>query len=247
MLYEQLKDVIQYIKPIGVFDLLKLSGTKKMVELVSVSEDRSVILFGNFLTPIEGLITETVGLGRLNVLSGYYTFFDNNTKKANATLMTQDRGGVITPIGVSFSNNLDTFHYRFVSKSHVDRLVNINNKPKITWDYEFTVNDAQFSNFQSVSSVFISKQPLFSLSVKNGIVLATIGDDISADGGSVAIGETSNPNVNVQPGPRWNIKNFTMIVKNSTKTVKVSTEGALFINIKTASGSYDFYILAKNI
>jgi len=88
---DNLQDLIQHTNGLGNVDLIKIVGTQTSTEMYAVSEDKSVLLFGNFKNPI----TEFEGtfgmpnLGKLKTILGFDEYDDsaiiNVTRQSHGT------------------------------------------------------------------------------------------------------------------------------------------------------------------
>ena len=99
---DYLKDLVEHTHDLGCIDLIKTTGTDQDTIIDGLSEDRSVVVQGKFLTPVAEFIG-TFGMPNLNKLKILLNLQEYR-EGADITVLRQDRNGEAMPVGLHFQN-----------------------------------------------------------------------------------------------------------------------------------------------
>ena len=93
-----LKDVIKHTHSLGIYDMVKVTGSLEETKIETVDAEKTVIFKGKAHNPVADFIDATVGLSRMSVLDGYlkYPGFDN--ENATVEVVSQKRNEVDVPV-----------------------------------------------------------------------------------------------------------------------------------------------------
>ena len=110
-----LKDVLKHTHGLGIFEMVKMTGTVDGTEIETVDPDKTVILKGVTVNPVPDFVDATVGLSRMGVLQGYLQYPGFDDADATVKIDTQERNGETIPVEVSFeAQDGNDAHYRFM-------------------------------------------------------------------------------------------------------------------------------------
>ena len=93
------KDVLKHTHSLGIFEMVKITGTLDKTEIETVDADKTVIFKGETHNAVPDFVDSTIGLSRMGVLQGYLQypgFDDENAKQEVANkeqLITELRNG----------------------------------------------------------------------------------------------------------------------------------------------------------
>ena len=112
---DTLKDVLKHTHNLGIFEMVKVTGTAEETNIETVDADKTVIFKGKTVNPVPDFVDSTVGLSRMNVLDGYLKYPDFDDADATVQVVKQDRNGEDVPTEVEFISVAGTdAHYRFM-------------------------------------------------------------------------------------------------------------------------------------
>ena len=112
---DTLKDVLKHTHNLGIFEMVKVTGTAEETNIETVDADKTVIFKGKTVNPVPDFVDATVGLSRMNVLDGYLKYPDFDDADATVQVVKQDRNGADVPTEVEFISVAGTdAHYRFM-------------------------------------------------------------------------------------------------------------------------------------
>ncbi len=76
---DTLKDVLKHTHSLGIFEMVKISGTMEETSVETVDGEKTVIFKGKTVNPVPDFVDATIGLSRMGVLQGYlqYPGFDD--------------------------------------------------------------------------------------------------------------------------------------------------------------------------
>ena len=110
-----LQDIVSHTHNLGFLNIVKITGTDETTKIDSMADDRTVVMFGETATPQPEMIG-VFGMPQLNKLK-YNLECPEYKEDAKIELMTADRNGETTPIGLHFENKAGDFKndYRFMN------------------------------------------------------------------------------------------------------------------------------------
>ena len=110
-----LKDIVSHTHNLGFLDTVKISGEDASTKIDSMADDRSVIMYGEFNTPVAEM-KGVFGMPQLNKLKIH---LDCPVYKEDAKIeiVSAERNGEELPVGIHFENKEGDFKndYRFMN------------------------------------------------------------------------------------------------------------------------------------
>ena len=181
---DYLQDLIQHTHGLGVIELVKIVGTDKETQIVSIAEDKSVIVMGTFKTSVADFIG-TFGmpnLSKLKTILGFDDYDENAT--INVTRGTKDDPNVPTTIHFQTKNNDFVNDYRLMSKSIVEEKIKTPTFREPTWNVEFEPSIAGILRLKKQASAN-SEEYHFTMTTVNGDLRINFGDPSTHSGNFV--------------------------------------------------------------
>jgi hypothetical protein len=241
---DYLQDIVQHTHGLGVIDLVKITGDDKTTVIEALSEDRNVIVQGQFNNPVP----EFVGLfgmpnlGKLNTILNIPEYKED----AKISLTTQDDGaGVQIPGGLHFENKAGDFKndYRFmVSKVISDKLKTVKMK-NVKWNVEITptVASLQKLKYQSQAN---SEENNFIVKTENNKVKFFFGDHSSHAGDFVFADGVTGTLTKSWPWPVGVV--ISILALPGDKTMRFSDEGVAQITVNSGIATYNYLLPAQS-
>jgi hypothetical protein len=87
---DTLKDVLRHTHSLGIFEMVKLSGTLEETIIETVDANKTVIFKGKTVNPVADFVDATVGLSRMSVLDGYLKYPGFDDEAATVAVVTQN-------------------------------------------------------------------------------------------------------------------------------------------------------------
>lgn len=232
---DNLKDIIQH--SLGM-DLIKIVGTAEETKLVGISDDRSVVIDAKFHNPIPEF-QGTFGLPTLDRLAAILNISEYNDD-AVITVVTQERGGVVGPAGINFTNKSGDFNndYRFMIEDVVnEKLKNMSFKePHWHVDINPTVSSVQRLKFQYAAN---STELTFQARTDDKGDLKFFFGDQSSHAGSFVF--ASNVDGVLAKAWRWPVKAVIAILDlPGEKNFKISDDGVAMITVDSGIALYKY-------
>jgi hypothetical protein len=240
-----LQDVVAHTHTLGFLPLVKLTTDSSHVEVDAQSEDRSVLMYGETLLPINGLTDAYVfGLPNLNKLD-LHLKCPEYKKDAVIKLKTEDREGVDTPTGLHFSNATGDYEndYRFMNRKIIDeRIKRPKNKTEVKYELEFVPSSASITKLKFQAAAH-TEETFFQASTVNRDLIFTFGD-ASTHAGSFVF----QPAVNgtLQRTWAWSIPQLSSILNlDGDITIKISDMGLLQVVVESGLAIYTYTLPAQ--
>ena len=101
------KDVLKHTHSLGIFEMVKITGTLDKTEIETVDADKTVIFKGETHNAVPDFVDSTIGLSRMGVLQGYLQYPGFDDENAKQEVVTQDRNGDSVPKRDFFSTILE--------------------------------------------------------------------------------------------------------------------------------------------
>jgi len=238
---DYLLDLIQHTHGLGVVDLVKVVGTDTETQINAASEDRTVIVYGNFKNPLADFVG-TFGMPNLSKLKTIVNFDDYD---ANSTINVI-RGSTSdpdAPTAIHFETKTGDFvnDYRLMSKGIVeDKVKNVTFKGT-TWDVEFAplVSNIQRLKKQAQAN---SEEVNFKTKTDGGDLKIYFGDHSTHSGNFIF-----QPNVtgNVLKPWNWPVKVFLAIMDlPGDKIVRIADAGVTEITVDSGLAVWRYLLPA---
>jgi len=238
---DYLQNLIQYTYGIGCIDIVKITGTDTETKINSVDEQRTVVIYGSFSTPIADFIG-TFGmpnLSKLKTILGFDDYDDTSTIE----VLRGNANDPEVPSAIHFETiNKDFINdYRLMTKNIIENKI-----PDIvfhgsSWAVEFEPSIAGILRLKKQASAN-SEELNFRTRTENGDLKIYFGDHSSHSGNFVF-----QPNVSGKLTTDWNwpVKVFLSILDlPGDKTIRISNEGAVEITVDSGLAVYRYLVPA---
>lgn len=239
---DYLLDLIQHTNGLGVVELVKVDGTATETKISALAEDKSVIVFGTFKTPISDF-AGTFGMPNLSKLKTILSF-DDYGENATINVNRENREGVDVPAAIHFETNAGDFvnDYRLMAKSVVEDKVKAVTFKGATWDVTFEPTVAGIMRLKKQASAN-SEELNFKTKTENGDLKIYFGDPSTHSGNFVFQPGVSG---NLTRPWQWPVKVFLAIMDlPGDKTVRISDAGAAEITVDSGIATWQYLLPAQ--
>lgn len=236
-----LSDIIAHTRQLGFMSEVKIIGNTEETVLVSVADDRTVVLEGIF-KQVETSFSGVFSMSKLDNLNHH---LKNPEYKENAKInITREvRGGEDTPVGISFENASGDFRntYRFSVKTTSDS----KRIRSLIKDWEITVKPDQtaIQRFKLQASAN-SEYKTCQISTSNGNLVVNFGCE-STHAGSFVFSSAISGELKYQR--TYPVAQILAILSiQGEKTVEISDVGAIRISVSSDLVDYQYTIRANS-
>jgi hypothetical protein len=240
---DYLLDLIQHTNGLGVVELVKVDGTATETKISALAEDKSVIVFGTFKTPISDF-AGTFGMPNLSKLKTILRF-DDYGADATINVNRENKDGVDVPSSIHFETNAGDFvnDYRLMGKNVVEDKVQAVTFKGATWDVEFEPSVAGIMRLKKQASAN-SEELNFKTKTENGDLKIYFGDPSTHSGNFVFQPGVSG---NLTRPWQWPVKVFLAIMDlPGDKTVRISDAGAAEITVDSGLAIWQYLLPAQS-
>ena len=241
------KDILKHTHSLGIFEMVKVTGTLDETVLESVDPEKTVIFKGKLKNPVPDFIDSTVGLSRMGVLDGslkYPGFDDDN---ATVSIIKQDRNGTEVPVEIEFTSPDGTdAHYRFMLADVINQQLKAIKFKGAEFDIEFTPTPKNLKDLTYWNSVLGAYEQNFSPKSDGTNLYFHIGDGVS-DRTKVHISDSIEGSVTQDW--KWPLDIVLRILRlgdNGIATLSINNQGLLQIVVDSGLGEYTYLLPAKS-
>jgi len=240
---DNLQDLIQHTHGLGNIDLIKIVGTQISTEMYAVSEDKSVLLFGNFKNPISEF-DGTFGmpnLGKLKTILGFDEY--DNSSIINVTRQSNGTDPSV-PSAIHFETKTKDFinDYRLMSKAIIEEKVKPPTFKGAQWNLEFEPTIAGILRLKKQAQAN-SEEQNFVTKTDNGDLKIYFGDPSTHSGNFVF-----QPNITGTLSRQWQwpVKVFLALMDLlGDKIVRISDQGVAEITVDSGIATYQYLLPAQ--
>lgn len=243
---DTLKDVIKHTHSLGIFEMVKITGTLEETRVETVDADKTVIFKGKTHNPVADFVDATVGLSRMSVLDGYLKYPGFDDASSTVEVVTQKRNELDIPVEVKFVSPEGTdANYRFMLADVVNQQLKDITFKGAEFDINIVPTAKNLKDMGYFNSVLGSYESTFMPKTENGKLYFHIGDGVSdrtkiliADG---VEGETKNEF-------RWPLDIVLKILRlgdSSGVVLSINNKGLLQIKVDSGLGEYTYLLPAK--
>jgi hypothetical protein len=239
-----MQDVVKNTVTTGFFDKIKITATKKNVQIESLESNKQVILKASTQAPVDGWEGE-FGLANLSLLQSIVNDSEYTHKDSKLEMQYKARGGTDVPEELHYNNKSKTFvAYRFVGKDMVP------DQPKYNepaWDVIVKPQKSCIQQFAWAAGSLSSYEQYFIPKTVDGDLKFFIGEEGGANqrgGVTFATGVTGE----FDGTHKWPISQIAQVLKLTDGTdaeMKFSVKGAIQIQLSTGLVDYKFVFPAK--
>jgi|TARA_R110001592_G_scaffold132997_14_gene348070 hypothetical protein len=242
-----LKDVLKHTHGLGIFEMVKMTGTVDGTEIETVDPDKTVILKGVTVNPVPDFVDATVGLSRMGVLQGYLQYPGFDDADATVKIDTQERNGETIPVEVSFeAQDGNDAHYRFMLSDVINQQLKEIKFKGAEFDINIVPTAKNLKDLGYFNSVLGSFEANFSPKTNGTDLFFHIGDGVS-DRTKIHVSNTIEGSITRDW--RWPLDIVLKILRlgdNATCVMSINDQGLLQIKVDSGLGVYTYLLPAKS-
>lgn len=243
---DTLKDVLKHTHSLGIFEMVKISGTATETSVETVDADKTVIFKGNTVAPVADFIDSTVGLSRMSVLDGYIKYPGFEDADATVKVIRQSRNGVDVPTEVEFvdTNGTDA-HYRFMLADVVNAQLKEIKFKGAEFDINIVPTQKNLKDLAYFNGVLSTFESTFSPRTEDGKLYFYIGD---AGGDRTKILVNAAPGGDIEHEFKWPLDVVLKILRlgdSGNILLSINAKGLLQIKVNSGIGEYTYLLPAK--
>jgi hypothetical protein len=240
---EILQDIIKHTHNLGFLNTIKIVGEEKSTKLVSVSDDRTVIMSAEAAVPYTEMVG-TFGMSQLNKLK-FLVEGSEYQKESKIEVIKSERNGVEIPVGLHFENKDGDFKndFRFMNAEIIKEKIKDFTFRSPKWDIEVnpTVQSIQRFQFQAGAN---TEHTTFLVKIENKNLKFVFGNVASHGGEFIFANDVKGKLTNEYSWPINVVLNILKISDVGTCTLSISNEGALQITLDSGLAVYKYFIPA---
>ena len=244
---DTLKDVLKHTHSLGIFEMVKISGTLEETNIETVDADKTVIFKGKTVNPVPDFVSATVGLSRMSVLDGYLKYPGFDDEAATVAVTTQNRNNEDVPVEVAFTAADGTdANYRFMLADVVNQQLKEIKFKGAEFDVNIVPSAKNLKDLSYFNSVLGSFESNFSPRTKDGKLYFHIGDGAS-DRTKILIAEAVEGELTSEF--RWPLDIVLKILRlgdSSNVVMSINSKGLLQIKVHSGLGEYTYLLPAKS-
>lgn len=239
-----LADIVSHTNKLGLFNIVKVTGTEDKTLIDSMADDRTVIMYAETSTPYADM-AGVFGMPQLEKLR-YLVDGKEYQEDAKISLVTAERNGETVPVGLHFENKDGDFKndYRFMNQEIINEKLKTVKFKGVKWNVEVspTLSSIQRFNFQAGAN---PEHTTFVAKTDGDQLKFTFGDASSHGGEFVfATGITGK----LSKAWSWPVTPILSILKaadvNNT-IMSFSDEGAMQITLDSGLAVYKYIVPAQ--
>ncbi len=243
---DTLKDMLKHTHGLGIFDMVKITGTQEETWIETTDAEKTVILKGKTINTVPDFADATVGLSRMAVLNGYlqYPGFDDDAAKVE--IITQERNGETVPVEVKFeaADGTDAV-YRFMLADVINQQLKEIKFRGAEFDIDIVPTSKNIKDLMYFNGILGAFESNFSPRIVDKKLYFHIGDGVS-DRTKILIAEGVDAKINADL--RWPLDIVLKILKLSDSakaTLSINTKGLLQIKLHSGLGEYTYLLPSK--
>ncbi len=239
-----LKDIIAHTHNLGFLNIVKITGTEEKTQIDSMSDDRTVIMFGETANPYPDMIG-IFGMPQLSKLK-YLIECPEYKEDADIQVVTGKRNEEVIPVGIHFENKTRDFKndYRFMNTDVINEKLKTVKFRGVKWDVEIEPSISSIQRFQFQAQA--NNEHATFLVKTEGTNLKFIFGDAANHGGEFIFATDVVGKIN--KNWTWPVTPVLSILKiadvNNTK-MSISNEGALQLTLDSGIAVYKYIVPAQ--
>lgn len=241
------KDVLKHTHSLGIFEMVKITGSLDSTDLETVDAEKTVIFKGALKNPVPDFVDSTIGLSRMGVLDGYLKYGGFTDENATVAITKQERNGEDVPTEVAFTSAEGTdAHYRFMLADVINQQLKSIKFKGATFDVEFTPTPKNLKDMAYFNGVLGSYEANFSPKTDGTNLYFYIGDGVS-DRTKILINSDINGSINRDwSWPLDIVLKILRLGENGIATLSINDQGLLQIVVDSGLGEYTYLLPAKS-
>lgn len=243
---DTLKDILKHTHGLGIFDMVKITGTKTETQVETTDSEKTVIFKAKTTTPVPDFVDATVGLSRMSVLNGYLQYPGFDDAGATVEIITQERNGDTVPAEVRFeaADGTDAV-YRFMLADVINQQLKEIKFRGAEFDIDIVPTAKNIRDLVYFNGILGAFESNFSPKIVDKKLYFHIGDGVS-DRTKILISEGVDAKLNGDL--RWPLDIVLKILKlsdSATATLSINTKGLLQIKLDSGLAEYTYLLPAK--
>lgn len=242
-----LKDVLKHTHSLGLFEMVKITGTDTETAVETVDAEKTVIFKGRTVNPVADFVDATVGLSRMSVLQGCLQYDGFNSDDATVQVVRQTRNGESVPTEVEFiaADGTDA-HYRFMLADVVNQQLKEIKFKGAEFDVNIVPTAKNLKDLGYFNAVLSTYEANFAPKTEKGKLYFHIGEG-GSDRTKVLIAEGVTGEITHEF--KWPLDIVLKILRlgdNSNIMLSISNKGLLQIKVLSGLGEYTYLLPAKS-
>lgn len=242
---DTLADVLRHTHSLGIYEMVKISGTDQETAIETVDPEKTVIFKAKTHNPVADFVDSTVGLSRMSVLDGYIKYPGFADETAMVEVVRQDRNGDSVPTEVAFTaDDGTTASYRFMLADVVEQHVKSIQFKGATADVSIVPTQKNLKDLQFFNGVLGQFESTFSPRTEDGKLYFYIGDN-GGDRTKILIAEGVDGDL--KHDMKWPLDIVLKILRLGDKNtvLEFNAKGLLKITITSEVGEYTYLLPAR--
>jgi len=241
------KDILKHTHGLGIFEMVKITGSLESTEIETVDPDKTVIFKGETHNPVPDFVDSTIGLSRMGVLQGYlqYPGFDDDSAKVE--VVKQERNEETVPTEIKFvSADGNDAHYRFMLADVVNQQLKDIKFKGAEFDVNIVPSAKMLKDLSYFNSVIGAFETNFSPRTEDNKLYFYIGDE-GSDRTKVLVAEGVDGEI--KHDFRWNLDIVLKILRlgdNSNVVISFNGQGLCQIVVDSGLGVYTYLLPARS-
>jgi hypothetical protein len=238
-----LQDIVSHTNKLGLFNIVKVTGTEDKTLIDSMAEDRTVIMYGETKDAQSDMIG-TYGMPQLEKLR-YLLDCKEYQDNAKIEVTTAERNNETIPTGLHFENKAGDFKndYRFMNQEIIAEKLKTVKFRGAKWDVEIapSVSSVQRFQFQAGAN---TEHTTFLAKTDGDKLKFTFGDAASHGGEFVFAQGVSGKLTKAWTWPIAPVLAILKITDTNNAKISFSNEGAMQIELDSGLATYKYIIPA---
>lgn len=243
---DTLKDVLKHTHSLGIFEMVKITGTSEETTVETVDAEKTVIFKGKTVNPVPDFVDHTVGLSRMAVLDGYIKYPGFDAENATVSVVTQERNGNTVPTEVSFIAEDGTdAQYRFMLADVINQQLKDIKFKGAEFDINIVPSQKNIKDLTYFNSVLSAFESTFSPRTVDGKLYFHIGD-AGGDRTKVLVAEAVDGELTHEF--KWPLDIVLKILRlsdSSNVVMSFNAKGLLQIKVHSGLGEYTYLLPSK--
>ena len=243
---DTLKDVLKHTHGLGIFEMVKITGTLEETEIETVDPEKTVILKGKTVNPVPDFIDATVGMSRMGVLQGYLNYPGFDDENATVKIVKQERNGEEVPTEVGFkSTDGNDANYRFMLADVINQQMKAITFRGANFNVNIVPSVKNLKDLNYFNGILGSYEATFSPKTDGTNLTFHIGDGVS-DRAKVHI--NSEIDGSITKDWKWPLDIVLKILRlsdNSNCVMSINDQGLMQIVVHSGLGEYTYLLPAK--
>lgn len=240
-----LLDILAHTNKLGIFEKVKITGTDTETVIETVDEEKTVILKGVTNNPEPDFADATIGLRRMDVLSGFLGVFKEETDTVQ--VVNETRNGVDSPTEIEFVREDGTnANYRFMLADIINQQLKEIKFKGATYDIEFQPTTKNLQDLNVFERILggANGESFFSPRTEDGKLYFYVGDE-GGDRTKILINDA--PGGTLTHEFKWPLKIVLNILQlpSAKTTISINGKGLLQIQIDSGMAEYTYLLPSK--